>query len=195
MERFTLTKSAFPDTWQGYKLNTDFHGVLAILAALNDPELNSADRLMIVRRRLFADKAPTVTQIMPAFVWFESCGMERTGGEGGARDFDFEQDAREIYASFRQVYGIDLMRPLHWWAFSALLDGVTAAPCALRDKIQLRHMDDSRAQTDTALERAKRAAAITDAHSLTEKSRDDELRRRLAEGLPFDDLLREEGEA
>lgn len=53
-------------------------------------------------------------------------------------------------------------------------------------------MDDSRAQTDAAIERAKRAAAIEDEISLTDRARDDELRRRLAGGLPFDDLL--EGE-
>ena len=81
------------------------------------------------------------------------------------------------------------MRPLHWWAFLALLDGVTAVPCTLLEKLRLRHMDDSRAQADAALERAKRAAAIEDAISLTDRARDDALRRRLAEGLPFDDLL------
>lgn len=192
MERFTLTKAAFPDAWRGYKLNTDFRDVLTILAALNDPELSGAEKIMIARRRLFADDAPAAGEVMEAFTWFESCGLERESAPDAARDFDFETDAREIYASFRQVYGIDLMQPLHWWAFSALLDGVTAAPCALREKLRLRHMDDSRAQADAALERAKRAAAIEDAISLTDRARDDALRRRLAEGLPFDDLL--EGE-
>lgn len=192
MERFTLTKDAFPDAWRGYKLNTDFRTVLTILAALNDPELSGAEKIMIARRRLFVGDAPPVGEVMDAFTWFESCGIERESAPDAARDFDFETDAREIYASFMQVYGIDLMRPLHWWAFSALLDGVTAAPCALREKLRLRHMDDSRAQADAALERAKRAAAIEDALSLTDRARDDALRRRLAEGLPFDDLL--EGE-
>lgn len=193
MERFTLTKAAFPNAWRGYKLDTDFRTVLTILAALNDPELSGAEKIMIARRRLFADDAPAAGEAMDAFAWFESCGIAREESEtDAARDFDFEQDAREIYASFMQVYGIDLMQPLHWWAFSALLDGVTAAPCALREKLRLRHMDDSRAQADAALERAKRAAAIEDEISLTDRARDDALRRRLAEGLPFDDLL--EGE-
>lgn len=192
MERFTLTKDAFPDAWRGYKLNTDFRNVLVILTALGDPELSGAEKIMIVRRRLFTGDAPPVGEVMEAFAWFESCGLERESAPDAARDFDFETDAREIYASFMQVYGIDLMQPLHWWAFSALLDGVTAAPCALLEKLRLRHMDDSRAQADAALERAKRAAAIEDAISLTDRTRDDALRRRLAEGLPFDDLL--EGE-
>lgn len=190
MERFTLTKDAFPDAWRGYKLNTDFRNVLVILTALGDPELSGAEKIMIVRSRLFADDAPPMGEVMEAFAWFESCGLEREESEtDAARDFDFEQDAREIYASFFQVYGIDLMRPLHWWAFLALLDGVTAVPCTLLEKLRLRHMDDSRAQADAALERAKRAAAIEDAISLTDRARDDALRRRLAEGLPFDDLL------
>lgn len=190
MERFTLTKSDFPTEWQGYPLDADFHTVLAIIAALNDPELSGAEKLMIARRRLFPADQPPSERVMEAFIWLEGCGMPRERGESGAaRDFDFEQDAREIYASFRQVYGIDLMQPMHWWAFSALLEGVTAVPCALREKIALRHMDDSRAETDAAIERAKRGAAIEDAVSLTERARDEELRRRLREGLPFDDLL------
>lgn len=40
---------------------------------------------------------------------------------------DFSFDAAEIYASFRQVYGIDLIQEqgrLHWCAFRALFDGL-----------------------------------------------------------------------
>lgn len=193
MERFTLMKSDFPTEWKGYRLDADFHTVLSIIAALNDPELSGSEKLMIVRRRLFPADQPPSECTMEAFYWLEACGMPRNQSEEGAvRDFDFEQDAREIYASFRQVYGIDLMQPMHWWAFSALLEGVTAVPCALREKIALRHMDDSRAEMDASLERAKRGAAIEVTSSLTERARCEELRRRLAEGLPFDDLLKEE---
>lgn len=193
MERFTLMKSDFPTEWRGYPIDADFHTVLSLIAALNDPELSGSEKLMIVRKRLFPAEQPPPENVMEAFIWLEGCGMPREQREpGAARDFDFEQDAREIYASFRQVYGIDLMQPLHWWAFSALLEGVTATPCALREKISLRHMDDSRAETEAALERAKRRAAIEEAISLTERAREEELRRRLTEGLPFDDLLKEE---
>ena len=43
--------------------------------------------------------------------------------------FSFTQDAPYIYAAFRQQYGIDLLAErgkLHWWAFNALLKGLTA---------------------------------------------------------------------
>ena len=50
------------------------------------------------------------------------------GGDDKEKQFDFEQDAEYIYASFLQAYGIDLFerldldgqKPLHWCEFMAL---------------------------------------------------------------------------
>ena len=47
--------------------------------------------------------------------------------KGGEKKFDFVQDAELIYAAFYQAYGIDLIQEqgkLHWWKFSALLNGL-----------------------------------------------------------------------
>lgn len=43
------------------------------------------------------------------------------------RSFDFEQDAKYIYAAFRQAYGINLFEEqgrLHWWEFIALFSAL-----------------------------------------------------------------------
>lgn len=190
MNRFTLTSTELPHEWNGYELNTDFHQIINIIKMMNDVELSAEEKPFILRKMLFVDKMPPVNAAFNAFEWFESCGADKPQGEPhGVKDFDFEQDAREIYASFRQVYGIDLMQPMHWWLFSALLDGVTACPCALANKIHMRHIDDSKQDKAAAIERAKRAAAIEDSVSKSVASMNEELARRLKAGLPFDDLI------
>jgi hypothetical protein len=45
------------------------------------------------------------------------------------KSMDFIQDGPLIYAAFMQAYGIDLQKErgrLHWWQFSALLQGLPA---------------------------------------------------------------------
>ena len=52
----------------------------------------------------------------------------RTSGKKQQRAVDFSFDAAEIYASFRQDYGIDLIQQqwkMHWCAFIALFNGLS----------------------------------------------------------------------
>jgi len=55
--------------------------------------------------------------------------------------FDLEQDWEYVYASFRQVYRINLLKDddLHWWEFQALLKGLIN--CKLNDVINVRDID------------------------------------------------------
>lgn len=87
-----------------------------------------------------------------------------------SRDFDYEFDAPEIYASFRQLYGIDLMdEDLHWWQFPRAARGCFLCRCALSEKIRLRHLDVSKCEDKAAAQRAKDAAAIPDAVGIDER--------------------------
>lgn len=56
---------------------------------------------------------------------------------------DFSFDAEEIYSSFRQVYGIDLIQEhgrLHWCAFIAMLHGLPE-DCPIRQIMRIRTQD------------------------------------------------------
>lgn len=56
---------------------------------------------------------------------------------------DFSFDAEEIYSSFRQAYGIDLVREqgrLHWCAFIAMLHGLPE-DCPIRQIMRIRSQD------------------------------------------------------
>lgn len=65
-------------------------------------------------------------------IWFYRCGKEpeqkgKPGKElqSSRRSYDFEVDADVLYTSFRQAYGIDLLKEEpHWWAFRELMLGL-----------------------------------------------------------------------
>lgn len=175
-----------PRAYKGYAVNTGHRTILRIIRMLRDPEIDEADRVRILARMFFAgNKRPgTRAGVMLIFDWFLSCGnTERDEAAEGARDMDYEQDAQEIYAAFRQVYGIDLMETeLHWWQFSALLSGCFACNNALSAKVRLRHADDSESVRKAAAERAKRGVALKDAHSRTDIALHDDLQNALKSG-------------
>lgn len=111
-------KKALPDTVEVdgsvYDIRPGFRNILKILRLQNDPDVLDGHKAELLRRWFFDGEAPEA--------WAEAFGhFVRAGDEpelpAGERDFDYEFDAPEIYASFRQLYGIDLMdEDLHWWA-------------------------------------------------------------------------------
>jgi hypothetical protein len=159
-----------------------------ILRLLNDPEVLDGDKHILFLKLFFKEKIPPEPQ--DVFLWFLHMGEEHEGG--GERDFDYEQDAAEIYSAFRQVYGIDLMdvEKLHWWRFLPMLEGLFCCENALSNKIRLRHVDDGEGQRKAAVERQKRAVRLRKSMSRSEVALEEELQERLKKGLPVADLLR-----
>jgi hypothetical protein len=104
---------------------------------------------------------------------------------------DFERDAGALYASFRQQYGVDLLRTsLHWFEFRELLAGLTeATPFGAR--VRLRALDESRIAPEDrpAVRRMKEKIAILPRVSRAEQALLDELNRRLAAGENPGDVL------
>lgn len=171
-----------------FAVNTDFRAILRIFRMLGDPEISERDKPWLLRRMFFAGKTPV--QAERHFEWFVGCGREK--GEGGSmRDFDYEQDAAEIYSAFRQVYGIDLMdaEKLHWWRFCPLLEGLFCCENALSGKVRLRHMDDGAAQRKADLTRQKRAVALKERISRSDAALEELVRERLMNGQPIGDLM------
>lgn len=192
-----MKKKALPDTVEVdgsvYDIRPGFRNILKILRLQNDPDVLDGHKAELLRRWFFDGEAPEA--------WAEAFGhFVRAGDEpelpAGERDFDYEFDAPEIYASFRQLYGIDLMdEDLHWWQFRALLGGCFLCRCALSEKIRLRHLDVSKCEDKAAAQRAKDAAAIPDAVGIDERLLTEQVRERLLRGEPIEDLIRSEGDA
>lgn len=197
MMQFSLASRAYPiklpETveWQGkeYPVHTDFRAVLLALKLMGDPNIAPLDRRALLGSILF----PACVPLDP---WEAVQSFIRRGRtdppEPGARDFDYEQDACEIYAAFMQVYGIDLVGAphMHWWKFCALLDGVFACDNALSNKVRLRHIDDNEGTRKAAMNRAKRNVRLAEEVSAADAAIDRRIRERLLAGKPIDDLLK-----
>lgn len=198
MQKFSLStkNKALPETYvtegSAFPIYTDFRRILRILRLLNDPEVLDVDRGILVQKLFFKGDLPQHPE--KALIWFINCGEQREGG--GDKDFDFEQDAREIYSGFMQVYGIDLLKEdMHYWRFSMLLDGLFASENALSNKVRLRHADDSKAKRSDDLARAKRNAAIGCVFSGADIALEKQIQQRIKEGKPIHDLIGGESDA
>lgn len=165
---------------KAYPIDADCRTVLACLRRLSDPDREDLDKLIYLARRFFLGHPPSdLGELFSAFV---------TGGEPGDPNepplLDFEVDAGAIYASFRQQYGIDLLREsLHWIEFRALLAGLCEGT-AFGARVRLRGLDEERlAPEDRArVRRLKDQFAIVPHVGQAEQGLLDELNRRLAAG-------------
>lgn len=192
MQKFSLStiKNALPDAvtvdGSAFPIYTDFRRILRILRLLNDPEVLDGDKHILFLKLFFKGQIPPEPQ--DVFLWFLHMGEEHEGG--GERDFDYEQDAKEIYSGFQQVYGIDLLETdMHFWRFSALLSGLFCTDTALANKVQLRHADDGKAKQKANLARAKRNAAINQNISKGDAAIEQKIRERLKAGKSIGDLI------
>lgn len=190
---FSLMRAKMPDhIYSGgkrYAIQTDFRKILLVLKAIGDPNLEEFTRTDMLHRHFYKGDAPENAE--DAFIEFVNCGKDDRESSG-RKDFDFEQDAAEIYSAFMQVYGLDLfsVEDMHWWRFSALLDGVCVTENALANKIQLRHMDDSEGEKKASAERAKRNAELKMEVSGSEKAIQEEMMERLKKGQDISDLMK-----
>lgn len=172
-----------------YKIRCDHRTILRIFRMLGDPEIADNDKPILLKKMFFDGPVPNgADEIFQRFV---SMGRER-GEPGGERDFDYEQDASEIYSAFVKEYGIDLIEgePLHWWRFCALLEGVFCGENALSSKVRMRHIDDNKTKRESALSRQKKAVKLKRNIGRTEEAIGDELRERLLRGEPINDLIK-----
>jgi len=180
-ESITVNGRAFPFR-AGYKT------ILKIIAILNDPEViqpHKAERLVHL---FFVDEIPDNWE--EVFDWFVRCGDEPGEKRSGERKFDYDYDAPEIYASFLQLYHIDLIEEdLHWWRFSALLTGCFYCDCALSEKIRIRTIDVSKCENKAEAQRAKDSVRIPDRIGQGEQITMEQILERLARGEPVADLL------
>lgn len=174
-----------------YRLNLSFDVVILACEALEDKEMTNADRLETFLSLLVIGQLPDQENWRDLFsaligvlypssqraVEYDQNGDPMpTKTQNTKRDFDFYQDSQEIYAGFRQAYGIDLIEEqghMHWYKFIALLAGLP---------------DD----TKFARIREVRNTKLSDIKDKAERSRMATLKRQLA--LPDTDDLEEGGD-
>lgn len=127
----------FPDRiavdGQEYRLTLWFDRVLRFYDVLDDPDLTDEEKteagfawLVDVRKTPSVEAQNRVLQQLMSEVIAPPQRRLSTQKQP-QRCVDFSFDAEEIYSSFRQVYGIDLIQErgrLHWCAFLAMFRGL-----------------------------------------------------------------------
>lgn len=125
-----------------YNLALSFDNVLLAYAALQDEEMTFSDRLETYLSLIVADKLPAEEKWIEFYDSLQGVlSLEQssavkydingdpmpTARDDSEPDFDFDIDARYIYAAFMQAYGIDLYKEqgkLHWLKFVMLLNAL-----------------------------------------------------------------------
>lgn len=174
---------------RAYFFRTGFKTILKIFAILNDPDVIESHKAERLVRLFYVDEYPQ-NHWEEVFGWFIRCGDQPKETTRTERTFDYDFDAQEIYASFLQLYGIDLIETdMHWWQFSALLNGCCYCKCALSEKIRIRTLDVSKCENKAEAQRAKDSVRIPERIGQGEQITMDQILERLASGKPVSDLL------
>lgn len=144
-----------------YQLDLSFDQVLTAFRALKDKEMTFYDRLQTYLELLIIGEIPEIEFWIPAYDAINQLVMtEQTTGvrydlngdpmpspnSNKESDFDFEVDAKYIFAAFTQAYGIDLIEvqgKLHWTKFVALLNALPS-DTVFRQIRQIRSTDLSK---------------------------------------------------
>lgn len=115
---------------QGNAILTSFRNMIRLESLMYDPDFSDIERSVYALRLLYGKRGSIgIDNPVGELLWFYHCGEPPEDSNGGGasskpRLYDFEIDARYIYAGFRQAYGIDLSiktgLALHWWEFMDL---------------------------------------------------------------------------
>lgn len=170
-------------------IHSDHRSILKIFRMLQDPDVLEMHKSFLLCKWFYAGDTPEYWE--EAFWDFVRCGDEPQIKGGNEREFDYEFDAPEIYASFVQLYGIDLLEtpPMHWWKFRALLSGCMAMESPLSEKIRIRKLDVSKCTDKAAAQAAKDRVQIPVNVGVDEQIIMTELEARLMRGESIADLL------
>ena len=120
MVNYTLPKSIEVEGTT-YEIRSDYRAILDIISAMNDPDLNGAERAVILLDIFY----PAFNE-MPRTAWQEAVdkaiefiACEKRQNTGGLKLVDWEQDFQYIVAPINAVAGKDVREAeyLHWWSF------------------------------------------------------------------------------
>lgn len=113
-------------TGRPYRINTDFRYALKYNRMILSGEGVTEREILDL---WFPEECPeSFRDAHEAVKQFYRCGMEPSGKDfEGHMPYGFDADSGALVAAFQREYHIDLTRDdLHWWRFSALLNGLTS---------------------------------------------------------------------
>lgn len=126
-----LLENGLPEEIDGVPIYADFRNMVRFEQILFDDGLTETEKATLGLAQLFAHLPPGgAQQATEKLLWFYSCGETPPAGKPQttrtARAYDFDKDAKYIYAGFYAAYGIALTTVpfLHWWEFMALLQSL-----------------------------------------------------------------------
>lgn len=128
---------------RNYRIRTNTKDILEILKAMNDPELEAEEKVLVCLIIFYKDyEQIPVKALEEAFekaVDFIDCGMKHEDS-CPVRTMDWEQDAAILFPAVNKVAGFETRtaKYLHWWTFvgyyMGISDGVFAQVQSLRAK-------------------------------------------------------------
>lgn len=104
-------------------INCDFRDIILICNAFNDPELNTAEKTIVMISNLFVDdlwELGNIEEAIKQAVWFIDWGKEFKNKEKSPRIMDWEQDYNLIISAVNKSANVLDVRDLpfmHWWTF------------------------------------------------------------------------------
>lgn len=130
----SILTDGFPDciTVDGvdYPVKTGFREWLLFDRVMTDVSVSPYDKAVKAIALCYVREVPpTAQEALSGALGFYSGEETRSTDEkesaGAKRIFDFEIDAKHIYAAFMSEYGIDLCScNMHWWRFLTLFQGL-----------------------------------------------------------------------
>ena len=136
-----------------FAINADFRNILRIFAMMKDGNIPDIKKILKMREWFLPENNDIdITGIIKVFGEFVNSEQSENQGQNGAnpdnlelreeRQFCYEFDGEEIYASFLSEYNIDLINCgfLHWYKFKIMLDNLSETS-AFKKKIALRFLN------------------------------------------------------
>lgn len=148
-----LLDATFPESYEGYALNTDFRVGIALTLLQEDQTFPEDLKLVKAFDLLYKDKVPPVETALKGLLWFLSLGKSEQHYEDEKEEtttdkaIDFNIDSLDIWGAF-WAKGIDLTKVnMHWFKFMTAIGYLGENP--LTQKIAYRTTDLSKLKGDT----------------------------------------------
>ena len=193
MIEFSLSRrreQLFPDSIEDdnghrHAIRAGHQTILKIFRLLEDEDIQEHHRIAKACDLFFTEPIDMLAgyPLLIRFLNYGEMPNEEEPNRRTKRLISFEQDAPEIYASFLQVYGIDLIETdIHWCRFNVLLASLLRVDGnALSAKLRLRTLDTGKlkGRDKHRAEAAKQSVAIRECVSKEEQ----QLERQLIEAI------------
>lgn len=196
---FNVLIDELPDTWNGYKIHTDFRNGILISQCMEDETISDYERFYTAAELLFQEgQDPSVDEIEEAIHWYLTEYNHDNQVKNGKKRkqteeiplFDFDVDQWRVYAAFRAQYGIDLnVADMHWFVFMGLLSNLNE--CALTRVMNTRAKKITSKMSPEAKQALKDAKDRFSIKPVREKPRSPEEQAALDEFMKYANLNKE----